>query len=73
MHFLGIQGYFGADLDEMKMAHLSRFLDWRHLMTSYFGLSDDDIVRNDCITSTVVLHDDAALIALLERLYTLLD
>ena len=35
---------FGADLDEIKMAHLSRFLTWRHLMTSYFGLLDDDIV-----------------------------
>ena len=63
---------FGADLNEAKMAHLSRFLTWRHLMTSYFGLSDNDIVQNDCITSTVVLHDDAALIALLARLYTLL-
>ena len=61
---------YGSDLEETKMVYLSRFLTWRHLMTSYFGLSDDDIVRNDCITSTVVLHDDAALIALLNRLYT---
>ena len=64
---------FGADLNEMKMAYLSRFLNWRYLMTSYFGLSDNDIVSNDCITSTVVLHDDAELILLLERLYTFLD
>ena len=64
---------FGANLDDNKLAHLSRFLTWRYLMTSSFGLPEDDIATNDCITSTVVWNNNTQLTALLDGLFTLLD
>ena len=64
---------FDADVDENKFTLLSRFLTWRYLMTSSFGLPDDVVVTNDCVISSVVWYDDVDLAVLLDSLYTFLD